>query len=55
MVFGDNFNDATTFSEPDICVCMKNGQPEVKEKVDYITEANTEQEVSRFLREYALR
>ena len=55
MVFGDNFNDATMFSESGICVCMENGQPEVKEKADYIAKANTEQGVSRFLKEYVLR
>ena len=50
-----NFNDATMFSESGICVCMENGQPEVKEKADYIAKANTEQGVSRFLKEYVLR
>ena len=55
MVFGDNFNDATMFSTAGISVCMENGQSEVKEMADYIAKANTEQGVSRFLKEYVLR
>lgn len=55
MVFGDNFNDAAMFSVSGISVCMENGQPEVKEKADYIAKANTEQGVSRFLKEYVLK
>ena len=55
MVFGDNFNDATMFSTAGISVCMENGQSEVKEMADYIAKPNTEQGVSRFLKEYVLR
>ena len=46
---------ATMFSTAGIRVCMENGQSEVKEMADYIAKANTEQGVSRFLKEYVLR
>jgi len=55
MAIGDNTNDIAMFEVAKIKVAMKNGNPILKEKADYITEySNIEDGVAKFLQKHLI-
>ena len=48
MVFGDNNNDLSDFSLPDVFkVAMGNAIPEIKQRADYITASNNQDGIAK--------
>lgn len=54
-VFGDELNDLEMIRDCGVGVCMENGNPQVKEVADYITDSNNDDGVGTFIENYILK
>ena len=52
MAFGDNVNDIEMIEYAGVSIAMENGKDALKNKADYIADANSKDGVSKFLIDY---
>lgn len=52
MAFGDNVNDIEMIEYAGVSIAMENGKDSLKNKADYIADANSKDGVSKFLIDY---